>query len=73
MDASLEKETSMAKKSSAALPPAQPDLFGDRNRIVMTWIQVPELAKARVLERLAQLLLASEGRSEVSDTGDGDE
>jgi len=63
----------MAKKASAVLPPAQADLFGDPNRSAMSWSQIPQFAKARVLERLAQLLRASHGGPDNDRAEGGDE
>jgi len=60
----------MAKRKSVAAPAVQPDLFSDRDRCAMSWSMIPDLAKARVLERLAQLLRAS---SEGSENGEGED
>jgi hypothetical protein len=61
----------MEKGKSVAVPAAQTDLFSDRSRRSMTWSQIPDSARARVLERVAQLLLAS--NDGPNNDGDDDE
>ena len=63
----------MAKRKSVALPTAQPGLFNDRKRSSMSWSQIPDLAKPRVLERLAELLRASNEGPKNGEREDADE
>ncbi len=63
----------MAKRKSVAPPTAQARLFNDRNRSSMSWSQIPDLAKARVLERLADLLRASNEGPQNGESEDADD
>jgi hypothetical protein len=49
----------MTQKKSPRLPALQANLFCDCDRRAMSWDRIPQLARQRILERLAQLLRES--------------
>jgi hypothetical protein len=49
----------MSQKKLSRLPALQASLFCDRDRRAMSWARIPEPARQRIVERLAQLLRES--------------
>ena len=60
----------MSKKRQRSLPGLQTSLFCGRDRRAMTWDRIPEPARQRVIERLAQLLRESAATLDRDDGND---